>query len=176
MVEIRVVVACAECRTHWDATAEEPRCNDVEHHHRRFEVHRHLSSVPLPDGTSVTAASFNPLDPYARVARPDYGLYFDRRWQPPWPHGYVDWPDFGVPADPAPVLTALRDLLERVGGGQRVEVGCLGGHGRTGTALAGLAVLTGHPVEDAVAWVRAHYCADAMETAEQETFVATLAP
>jgi hypothetical protein len=59
-------------------------------------------------------------------------------------------------------------LLERARLGERVEVGCLGGHGRTGTALACLAILTGHPPGEAVAWVRANYCADAVETAEQE--------
>ena len=58
--------------------------------------------------------------------------------------------------------------------GQDVEVGCLGGHGRTGTALACLAVLTGHPSRDAVAWVRSSYCAKAVETQGQEAFVAAL--
>ncbi len=53
-----------------------------------------------------------------------------------------------------------------------VEVGCLGGHGRTGTALACLAVLTGTPANEAVAWVRANYCAHAVETEAQEALVA----
>lgn len=56
--------------------------------------------------------------------------------------------------------------------GQHVEVGCLGGHGRTGTALACLAVLAGHPAGDAVAWVRSGYCAKAVETPGQEAFIA----
>jgi hypothetical protein len=41
----------------------------------------------------------------------------------------------------------------------------------TGTALACLAVLTGTRSEAAVDWVRAHYCADAVETDEQRAFV-----
>lgn len=41
------------------------------------------------------------------------------------------------------------------------------------TALACLAILAGHPPSDAVAWVRAHYCPNAVETAEQERFVTT---
>jgi hypothetical protein len=72
------------------------------------------------------------------------------------------------------VVAALRSMLERAHAGERVEVGCLGGHGRTGTALACLAILTGHPHGEAVAWVRANYCVDAVETAEQEAFVVEL--
>ncbi|MPY81655.1 MAG: hypothetical protein GEV04_25480, partial [Actinophytocola sp.] len=105
---------------------------------------------------------------------PDYGLYLDRRWQPPWPHGHLDWPDFGVPEEAEPVVGALRSVLDKARAGQQVEIGCLGGHGRTGTALACLAILSGHPARDAVTWVRTRYCAKAIETPEQETFVAQL--
>lgn len=112
-----------------------------------------------------------PTDPHRRDHRPDYGLYLDHRWQPPWGHDHLDWPDFGVPEDAEQVRTALQALLDRARRGERVEIGCLGGHGRTGTALALLAVLTGHPGDDAVGWVRTHYCARAVETAEQEAYV-----
>lgn len=141
---------------------------------RRAETHRHLSRVVLPDGTPLTAASFDPAAPYARTRDPDYGLYLDSRWQPPWDHGHVDWPDFGVPADTRAVAGALWTVLERARAGEHVEVGCLGGHGRTGTALACLAVLTGYPAVDAVAWVRSGYCEQAVETPGQEAFVAAL--
>src|ERR1700685_3178658 len=102
---------------------------------RMFETHRHLSPVVLPDGTQVTAASFDPVAPYSRDCDPDYGLYFDSRWQPPWDHDHIDWPDFGVPANTEDVVQALKTVLERARSGQDIEVGCLGGHGRTGTAL-----------------------------------------
>jgi protein-tyrosine phosphatase len=134
-------------------------------------IHRHRSVVVLPDGTPITAVSFDFEDPYARDRPPDYGLYLDHRWQPPWAHDHLDWPDFGVPVSAAPAVAALRSALDRARAGERVEVGCLGGHGRTGTALACLAVLSGHPPGDAVAWVRATYCAHAVETPEQEAFV-----
>jgi protein-tyrosine phosphatase len=122
----------------------------------------------------VTAVSFVGRDPYGRDVRPDFGLYLDRRWRPPWPHARLDWPDFGVPDDAGALLAALRDVHDRAAAGERVEIGCLGGHGRTGTALAALAVLGGHPADDAVAWVRASYCARAVETPEQEAFVRDL--
>lgn len=172
MVEIRRVVACAECGLYWDAGSEPAKCRNEDHEHRVFETHRHLSPVVLPDGTQVTAASFDPAAPYLRARDPDYGLYLDSRWQPPWDHGYIDWPDFGVPADTEAAAGALRAVLERARSGQDIEVGCLGGHGRTGTALACLAVLAGHPAHDAVAWVRSSYCAKAVETPGQEAFVA----
>lgn len=174
MVEIRRVVVCAECGLYWDEGSEPAKCRNDDHEHRVLETHRHLSPVVLPDGTQLTAASFNPAAPYSRARDPDYGLYLDSRWQPPWDHGYVDWPDFGVPANTEAVVEALKAILERARSGQSIEVGCLGGHGRTGTALACLAVLAGHPAPDAVAWVRSSYCPEAVETPGQEAFIAAL--
>jgi protein-tyrosine phosphatase len=74
--------------------------------------------------------------------------------------------------DAAELRGALEDVLDRSRRGEHVEAGCLGGHGRTGTALACLAVLTGTPSSEAVAWVRAAYCEKAVETDEQRAFVA----
>jgi protein-tyrosine phosphatase len=124
----------------------------------------------LPDGTELTAASFGSVDPYARAAPPDFGLYLDERWRPPWPHEHLDWPDVGVPNDPVVVVRALESLLDRARAGQRVEIGCYGGHGRTGTALACLAILCGQVPADAVSWVRVGYCERAIETDGQEAF------
>jgi hypothetical protein len=171
VIDTRPVVACAQCQVHWNLELEEAKCTDPDHTHQRFGVHLHRSVVELPDGTEVTAVSFDVTDPYVREQPPDYGLYLDLKWQPPWTHDHVDWPDFGVPDDATDVVAALRCVIERARAGGRVEVGCLGGHGRTGTALACLAILTGHPYGEAVAWVRANYCADAIETAEQELFI-----
>ena len=136
------------------------------------ERHVHRTRVQLADDATVTAVTFVTDDPYGREEPPGFGLYLDERWAPPWPHAHVDWPDFGVPEDLDALRRALRDLLDRARGGEVVEVGCLGGHGRTGTALACLAVLTGTPADEAVAWVRANYCAHAVETEAQEALVA----
>jgi hypothetical protein len=174
MVDITVVVVCRDNGAFWN-DGEPPGCTDPDHDHRRVEVHRHRTEVALPGGVRVTAVSYDGADPYTRDAAPDFGLYLDDRWAPPWPHEQVSWPDFGVPNDPAPVLAALRGLLARAEAGESVELGCLGAHGRTGTALACLAVLRGVKPGDAVPWVRAHYCARAVETPDQERFVADLA-
>lgn len=176
MTETRTLVLCSESGAFWALGAVPPGCAASEHEHQHFEVHRHLDAVVLPDGTAVTAASFDGADPYTRDRPPAFGLYLDAQWQPPWPHVHVDWPDFGVPDDPARVVAALQALLERARAGDVVEIGCLGGHGRTGTALACLATLNGVPAGDAVAWVRTTYCGDAVETPEQEAFVEALEP
>lgn len=176
MTETRTLVACADCAALWTLDIDPAACADPAHEHQRFELHRHLEVVMMPDGTEVIAASFDAADPYTRDRPPAFGLYLDPQWQPPWPHDHIDWPDFGVPDDEAPVVAALHALLDRARRGEVVEIGCLGGHGRTGTALACLATLSGVAADEAVAWVRSAYCGDAVETAEQEAFVAHLEP
>ena len=132
--------------------------------------HVHRTAVALGDGSSVTGVSFVREDPYRRDTPPAFGLYLDEQWDPPWPHEHLAWQDFGVP-DRDALTASLERLLARARSGDLVEVGCLGGHGRTGTALACLAVLTGAPPDAAVDWVRANYCPDAVETTEQRAFV-----
>lgn len=101
----------------------------------------------------------------------DFGLYMDARWAPTWPAELVDWQDFGLPRDPATAAATIRDAFARARAGERVEVGCVGGLGRTGTVLACMAVLAGVPAADAVGWVRRNYHVRAVETPEQEEFV-----
>jgi protein-tyrosine phosphatase len=89
----------------------------------------------------------------------------------PWESRWVRWPDFRLPTDPDALRAVLVEALDRAGR-QRVELACGGGRGRTGTALACLAVLDGIPADDAVAWVREHYDRRAVETGGQRRFVA----
>ena len=120
--------------------------------------------VVFPDGTAVRASGLA-----ARGAEPcDFGLYLDARWAPTWPAAVVEWEDFGVPRDPDAAAAAIRDAFTRARAGETVEVGCVGGLGRTGTVLACMAILTGVPPDGAVAWVREHYDARAVETRTQE--------
>jgi protein-tyrosine phosphatase len=48
----------------------------------------------------------------------------------------------------------------------------MGGQGRTGTALACIAILDGIPAEDAVRYVRENYSPKAVEMPSQKKFVA----
>ena len=88
-------------------------------------------------------------------------------WQARW----LRWPDFWLPSDRPAATAALREAWARAEH-ERVEIACGGGRGRTGTALACLAVLDGVPSGDAVAYVRTHYSRRAVETPWQRRFVA----
>lgn len=93
---------------------------------------------------------------------------------PTWEVRRIAWPDFGLPADRDDALAALREALRRARAGERVEVACLGGRGRTGTALAVLAVLDGLDPAEAVPWVRRVYHRHAVETPGQKRWVRSL--
>ena len=131
--------------------------------------------LTLPSGRRVRGRGLGaPLPP---GALPDLGLYLlGRRPEPvPWEHHWVRWPDFRLPRDPAQLHAELAEVWQRAAG-ERVEVACHGGTGRTGTALACLAVLDGVPAAGAVAYVRAHYRPRAVETPAQRRFVARFTP
>jgi len=106
---------------------------------------------------------------------PTYGVYLLGKEPPdvPWETHWVRWPDFRLPVDRAQALTAFREALERTGSG-RVELACGGGRGRTGTALACLAVLDGVPADQAVDYVRRRYDKRAVETPWQRRYVVNL--
>nr|WP_220035909.1 protein-tyrosine phosphatase family protein [Modestobacter versicolor] len=108
---------------------------------------------------------------------PELGVYLlGRRPEPvPWEERWVRWPDFRLPADPAGLRSVLLEVWER-SAAERVELACAGGTGRTGTALACLAVLDGVPPAQAVAFVREHYRPKAVETPGQRRFVSRFAP
>ena len=169
----RTVIYCPSSHAHWYDGIDPALCDDAAHTHQRFETHIHRTAVTLPDRSTIVAVSFDPAAPYDRDVIPDYGVYLDPVWQPPWPHEHIDWPDFSLPADPAAFAAALTSVAARLRRGDRVELGCLGGHGRTGTALACLAIVAGAPPETAVDWVRAHFCDKAVETDDQQAFVTT---
>ena len=125
--------------------------------------------VVLPDGTVVTASALHDRV----VDNPDrhFGLYLDAAWSPTWDADVVDWPDFGVPTDPTAAARSIAGAYERAKRGDNVEIGCLGGRGRTGTVIACMAVLAGVTADSAVTWVRENYDSGAVETAEQQQWV-----
>ena len=89
----------------------------------------------------------------------------------PWPYRWVRWRDFGLPSDVQAARETLLDAWAR-SADERVEVACGGGRGRTGTALACLAIVDGVPASDAVRYVRQHYNGRAVETPWQRRFAA----
>ncbi|MDT0276495.1 protein-tyrosine phosphatase family protein [Blastococcus goldschmidtiae] len=125
--------------------------------------------LPLPSGRRVLGRGLRTPPP---VPPPDLGVYLlaRRPRAAAWEQHWVRWRDFGLPRDPAELRTALAAAWERAAG-ERVEIACGGGIGRTGTALACLAVLDGVAAQDAVAFVRRHYRRRAVETRGQRRFV-----
>jgi hypothetical protein len=106
----------------------------------------------------------------------DFALVLASGPVPSWPYRRIRWPDFWVPLDRADALDALHEAHRRAYRGERVEVACKGGVGRTGTALAALAILDGLAPDDAVRWVRAEYRAGAVETPWQRWWLRGVRP
>ena len=120
------------------------------------------------DGPGVVALPSGPRVRGRRIAEQpatpaDFALLLAPGPAPPWPHRRIRWPDFWVPTDRADALDALREAHRRVRAGERVEVACHGGVGRTGTALAALAILDGLTPYEALLWVRREYDHRAVE-------------
>ncbi|MFD3522590.1 protein-tyrosine phosphatase family protein [Streptomyces sp. NPDC058653] len=128
----------------------------------------------LPSGRLVRGRGLRHPLPAGPV--PQFALHLLGK-EPPaveWEATWVRWPDFRLPADRAGAADALREALSRAAD-ERVEVACGGGRGRTGTALACLAVLDGVPNAEAVAYVREHYSRHAVETPWQKRYVSRFA-
>ncbi|WP_431980987.1 protein-tyrosine phosphatase family protein [Streptomyces qinglanensis] len=124
----------------------------------------------LPSGRLVRGRGLRHALPSG--VEPEFGLYLLGRSPDPvaWESRWLRWPDFRLPSDRAEARSALRQVRERAAD-ERVEVACGGGVGRTGTALACLAVLDGVPAERAVGYVREHYARRAVETPWQRRYV-----
>jgi hypothetical protein len=131
-------------------------------------------AIQLPDGGWVRGRGLR--NPAPDGPAPEFGLYlgsgklraahsFD------WAHEWVEWPDFLLPKDSTAALRRIQDLHTRALAGERVEVACGGGIGRTGTVIASLAVLGGVAAADAVAWTRANYHPRAVETPWQRRWI-----
>ena len=114
---------------------------------------------------------------------PDLGIYLSTSWQfrlgsawsnslklkldAPYPAIIVDWPDMGVlPYEEAShwVDFAIRHIMS----GKKVDIGCQGGHGRTGTFYALLLRrLEGLNGDTAIQEVRRRLCKEAIESKSQ---------
>jgi len=90
-----------------------------------------------------------------------------------WPSEWIKWPDLRLPNDPR---TAVRTLTATfaTANSARLEVACHGGRGRTGTALAILAIASGVDPAGAVDWVRKNYHRNAVETPWQRRWIEKL--
>jgi Protein-tyrosine phosphatase len=125
----------------------------------------------LPSGRLVRGRGLGRPVPGGPV--PAFGVYLLGKPPPAmaWESRWLRWPDFGLPAEADKVLPTLAEAWRRAER-ERVEIACDGGRGRTGTALACLAILDGVASSDAVTYVREHYDRRAVETPWQRRYVA----
>jgi protein-tyrosine phosphatase len=124
-----------------------------------------MTVLRLPSGGVVEGRGLR-AGPRPHDDRVDFSLFLaePRGERISWSQRHVDWPDFRVPKDSDDALAAIREVSVRIDDGQRVEVVCGGGIGRTGTVLAALCILDGLSRREAIAYVRANYHRRAVET------------
>jgi len=119
-----------------------------------------------------------------RVATPDLGVYLDNVWfgastgvlvagnvpnAPPALYDtiFIDWADYAATNTPH-LEWAVDTIFKYLKLGKRVEIGCFGGHGRTGTLLACLFVKQEKlSAFQAIKQVRIRYCDRAVESKSQ---------
>lgn len=78
--------------------------------------------------------------------------------------------DGQAPKDSKNFIKMVDWVVAALGEGKEVHVGCIGGHGRTGTVLSAIVCkILGE--EDAITWVRKNYCKKAVESSEQVEFL-----
>lgn len=152
----------------------------------------------LEDGLHVFASAWfdKPQTSHSSKAEPssqiDVGFYLDTRWASGslvtspglnLPFGkkkrstqivIYPWEDWGVPENRELFRRALRWLLAEAGRGKTIEIGCMGGHGRTGTALACLLVVQGLSHSKATSKVWSRYCEEAIESRTQLDYIRSL--
>lgn len=96
----------------------------------------------------------------------------------PWEEGprlenvYFPIQDMSVPKDLDRFKAMITWLCTQLHAGKRIHIGCIGGHGRTGTLLTALvAQATGEKA--AIQWVRRNHCKKAVESSEQVKWLMT---
>ena len=116
-------------------------------------------------GGSCIRPVINDMDVFVGL---DYGMAKTSR-QFPWNAGeecLFKINDMHPPDSLAEFNQLIDYLAYSLRGGKKVFVGCIGGHGRTGTVFAALVKkMTG--MEDAIPYVRENYCHKAVESTSQ---------
>lgn len=101
-------------------------------------------------------------------------LFPDLPKVPPVPTIDIDWSDYGAPDELGrdwweALIAGMAKLPEK----SDVGLNCMGGHGRTGTALSIIAGLTGLVKADEcpVTFIRQHYCKKVVESHQQIDYI-----
>ena len=140
------------------------------------------SAVTICEGVQIYPSSMNNNRKEEDLAKftPDFGLYADTGWKPEWRNEFIVFPDYGIPTFDIAVEQITSACVRAADLDQKVEIGCIGGHGRTGTILACMFIWgsyrDGKPItpEEAIKKVRdpkTGICNHAIETEQQEWWV-----
>lgn len=151
----------------WDAFPNDENWGKVSYW--KDQCQHSQTCFTLPSGTEVFCSSV--MAPLGR--KPDFALYLDHEWRSPGFAYYIEWKDFDTPEEAAldDAVLIVADVYKKARKGLFVEVGCIGGHGRTGTVLAIMCVLEGLDTTEAISYVRSNYCKRAIESSSQEWMV-----
>lgn len=131
-------------------------------------------ALPLKDGLVIYGGSCS----HPAVSDADVYVGFDysqghNNRAYPWTEGvWFNFPitDMKAPADYEAFSQLIDWLILQLSANKKVHLGCIGGHGRTGTVMAALvARFLGEA--DAIAYVRKHYCQKAVESKAQIDFL-----
>lgn len=131
-----------------------------------------IYAEPLPDIAVYLSTLWD--DIFVTAERHGECPYFDEAPPvgTPYPTVLVDWTDGGaIPADLLDWL--VKGVIQNLESGNLVEVGCTGGHGRTGTLIACvLGRVEQLDARSAILALRKRYCKKAVETLAQLYLVA----
>jgi hypothetical protein len=141
---------------------------------RCWEDHKPLKIL---NGVVLGAACGHPQKGYDIYIGLDYGMKYQNR-NYPWEPGagtVVEFlysiSDMCAPKSPKDFKAMIKWMAEQLEAGKKIQVGCIGGHGRTGLVLAALVAYTKVAPKNAIQYVRKHHCKKAVESASQIKFL-----
>ena len=139
---------------------------------RCYTSHKPLRIITPTDGKEYLIYGGSCTDPLIKDA--DIYVGFERgiKESPlayPWSGGAsFTFPiqDGSVPTSLEETKNLLKYLSDNLIAGKKIHIGCIGGHGRTGTILAALVTyMTGN--KNSIEYVRTHYCPKVVESITQ---------
>ena len=129
----------------------------------RYDCKRHLAKYPVILNLSGTSS----------VAQHSIPIPSLRKWETVASREIMlDWSDGSDIDLPIQFWIELREYLAETK--QNMLIFCMGGHGRTGTAIAALLISSGWKAKTAIEWIRKNYCHEAIETKVQEWYLEDL--
>lgn len=154
----------------WSGDKDKPKGSSWKTGQRCFHTHPGLKiGEHMVFGGSCSTPVHDDCDIYVGL---DYSMK-DHKQRFPWEPGHAihyKITDMKEPANADEFKALITWLAGRIEKGDKVHIGCIGGHGRTGILLSALvAVMTSEA--DAIGYVREHYCEKAVESTGQVKFL-----